>query len=277
MTNLELEKLQDRLVLLVSRDFSSFRGVRELMGLPFREEFNLDLVGVIYDPVYDRYSGLREIRATLTLYVDKNLGCFSDDERVEMVSARVKHVCVSYPAQYSVVMVGMRVDICFDSLQNLGCIRSAYRDGRRTNFALSGYLRGYDFDGDPVEPLPGITLSEALGSLNSGYEESEEPEGSGGGNNPEQEQPGKQPEEQEQPEEYVEEAGGSGNNDGYDAGMFSQAEIEQLLNGMAGDEPNSEGGNGGSEEESEGSGAGDSKTEPEAKPVGGKRHFGSRS
>ena len=173
MTMKDFELLQEKLVLTVRKTVSPLDDSGEL---PFRREFRMELTGAVYDSEQDCYNGISEIHAMLVVYVDKNLGCFSKDERVEMVSAKIRQVMAAQSATFPIPMtVGSRVDICFDSLANMGYIRTVYDRNGRMDFAASGYLRDYDFDGDPVEPLPPMTLDELIEQLKS-TPEREEPE-----------------------------------------------------------------------------------------------------
>lgn len=271
MTSKDFELLQEKLVLTVKKITPPIDDSGEL---PFRSEFDLKMTGSTYEPEHDRYNGISEIEAVLTVYVDKNLGCFSDDARVEMVSAKVKHIMVPRTASFPTpVRLGARIDICFDSLANIGYIRTVYDADCRMDFAASGYLKDYDFDDDPVEPLPAMTLDELVEQMKSKLEQAE-PKGAektGEDGNPDQGEQPKEHEESPAEEEPPSREAGEPGIDGYTAGAISEEGVDDLLKKMGGEPAPEDGDNGGSEGADAEDDDGESKSA--TKKDGGKKRF----
>lgn len=133
--------------------------------LAMKRDMELRLAKFIYDAKRDIYSKCRGERATIKVHPDQYLGIFSADGRIEMFSARVKEVEKKTAEYFPDIKVGARVCICFDSLIEVGCVRSVRNGGFETRYAMSGYLGGHDFDGDPVEPLSDADMQTAIARM----------------------------------------------------------------------------------------------------------------
>ena len=191
--------------------------------MPMRRDMELYVSKFVYDAANDRYARVPNERDKVLVFPDQYMGCFSDDGRIEMVSDRASDF-------FPMMKVGNRVCVCFDSLSEMGCIRSASHGSTEIRYAMSGYFGKYDFDGEPVEPLSNMEMQEMVKRMDVDDEE------------PEPEQPEAEEAETEAEDEAAAEAEdqpgsySSGYSSGHDDGMLSQEELDRLLAGMSKDD-----------------------------------------
>lgn len=191
--------------------------------LAMKRDMELRLAKFIYDAKRDSYSKCRGERTTIKVHPDQYFGVFSVDSRIEMFSARVKEVEKKTAEYFPDIKVGARVCVCFDSLIEVGCVRSVRNGNSETHYAISGYLRGHDFDGDPVEPLSDADMQTTIARM---AENEAEPETT-------EQVVSKSAEAEVEPEaETMQAESAQTGSAGHSGGMLSQGELKTLISDM---------------------------------------------
>lgn len=194
MTKKEFKQLQESLV-VVARGENGLSGILNEMTL--RRNITFYIQPYLYDPADNRYRLIRRSSMAVIARIDQYLGAFSDDGRIEMFSAKVKDVC--HGGSLPLLQEGARICVCYDAVAGSGSIRTIQSGGDEIKLELMGTLREYDFDGEPVEVLPDLSLEDALASFgengqaagdggeagNGGAKQPEKPQGENGSQEPE--------------------------------------------------------------------------------------------
>lgn len=171
MTEKEVRRMQDATVVTAKIELN-YGDILEEMAM-MKTTLDVYLAKFVYDEKTDCYARCRGARATVAVYPDQYLGHYSRDGRIEMFSARVKEVKTEATEYFPDIKVGARICICFDSLIEVGCVRSVKNGSSETRYAMSGYLRGHDFDDDPVEPLSDADMRTTIARMAENEAETE--------------------------------------------------------------------------------------------------------